>query len=137
MKRKSERSSSGFTLIEVIVSIIIVAILGTFLVSYMAGGITKSSLLINTVKQEFEIFKVMEQITADYQKKVPSSSSELLSFESNITSEYNTNGVTVSCAFINIDRTDGTFSSSDSTNGLILRVMLQKGDQSIAAFFTR
>jgi hypothetical protein len=103
----------------------------------MAGGITKSSLLINTVKQEFEIFKVMEQITADYQKNIPSSSSDLSSFESNITSKYNVNGVTVSCAFINIDRTDGTFPVADSTTGLILRVKLQKGDQSIAAFFTR
>jgi prepilin-type N-terminal cleavage/methylation domain-containing protein len=137
MKKRTKRDSRGFTLIEVIITIVIVAILGTFLVSYMSGGITKSSIPVIWVKQEFNLFETMEKITVDYQKAVSSTSfasSELDTFRSAITPPQ---GMTVTPDYINIARGDGTLTTEDSTTGLILRVKLQKGDQSVTALFTR
>ena len=136
MKKRTTKNSKGFTLIEVIVTIVIAAILGTFLVSYMAGGIEKSGLPVIWVKQEFNIFETMEKITADYQKALLSSFS-LSDFATNKVAPYAGGGMTVTSDFINIDKSSGDLTASDSTNGLILRVKLQKGDQSVTAFFTR
>ena len=136
MKKRTKRNSRGFTLIEVIVTIVIVAILGTLLVSYMSGGIAKSGLPVIWVKQEFNIFETMEKITADYQKALLSTFS-LSDFATNKVAPYAGGGMTVTSDFINIDKDSGALTTSDSTNGLILRVELQKGDQSVTAFFTR
>ena len=138
MKKRTTKNSKGFTLIEVIVTIVIAAILGTFLVSYMSGGITKSSIPVIWVKQEFNVFETMEKITADYRNAVSSSSFNLNTFATTIKATYETEGITVTNNdYINIDRTTGTPTASDSTNGLILRVKLQKGDQSVTSLFTR
>jgi prepilin-type N-terminal cleavage/methylation domain-containing protein len=137
MKKRTIRNSGGFTLIEVIVTIVIAAILGTFLVSYMSGGIVKSSIPVIWVKQEFNLFETMEKITGDYQKAVssaPFTSSKLDTFRSTITPPQ---GMTVTQDYINIARGDGTLTASNSTDGYILRVKLQKGDQTITALFTR
>ena len=45
-------------------------------------------------------------------------------------------GLVMTADYINIS-TGGTISPSDSTNGLILRVTLQKGDQSVTSLFTK
>ena len=137
MKKQTKRNSRGFTLIEVIVTIVIVAILGTFLVSYMSGGIAKSSIPVIWVKQEFNLFETMEKITVDYQKAVSStsfSSSDMDTFRSTITPPL---GMTVTSDYINIARGDGTITTENSASGLILRVNLQKGDQKVTALFTR
>lgn len=137
MKKRTSKNSKGFTLIEVILTIVIVAILGTVLVSYMSGGIAKSSLPVIWVKQEFNIVQTMEKITADYQQALLSSPFNLGDFAANKVAPYAGGGMTVTNNFVNIDRTTGVLSASDSANGLILRVKLQKGDQSVTALFTR
>jgi len=138
MKKRIRKYSKGFTLIEVIVSIVIVAILGTVLVSYMAAGIEKSGLPVIWVRQEFNIFQTMEKITADYQKALLSSPFSLGDFTTDKVAPYAGGGMTVTTDYINIDRGDGTLTTGlISTTGLILRVKLQKGDQTVTALFTR
>ena len=136
MKKRTKRNSRGFTLIEVIVIIVFVAILGTLLVSYMSGGVVKSSLPVVWVKQEYNIFETMEKISVDYQNAL-SSTFSLGDFATNKVAPYAGGGMTVTTDYINIDRTTGDLDASDSTNGLILRVKLQKGEPTVTAFFTR
>jgi prepilin-type N-terminal cleavage/methylation domain-containing protein len=132
-------NKKGFTLIEVIIALVVVAILGTLMVSYYQGGIQKSGIPVIWVTQEFQIFQAMERITADY-KKALSDGTSFSSFEATITTantagNYGT-GLVMTADYINIS-TGGTISPSDSTNGLILRVTLQKGDQSVTSLFTK
>ena len=64
-----KRSEKGFTLIEVIVTIVVAAILGTFLVTFMTS-VPKS---VNPVIQTRNLAAaqaVMEKITADYERYI-------------------------------------------------------------------
>lgn len=58
----------GFTLVEIIVTIVIVAIMGAMLVTILGGSMIKSSEPIFRLQKSFALQQVMENITADYLK---------------------------------------------------------------------
>jgi prepilin-type N-terminal cleavage/methylation domain-containing protein len=56
----------GFTLVEVIVTILIAAIMGAFFIQFMGTAMSRSVRAIENVRDEASAEKVMEQIVADY-----------------------------------------------------------------------
>jgi len=62
----SKKTEKGFTLIEVIVTLVVAAILGAFLVSFMGTALTKSGEPVARAKQLYELQQVMENIKATY-----------------------------------------------------------------------
>ena len=62
----SKHGKKGFTLIEVIVTLLIAAILGTFLVTFMGTAVTKSGEPVARSKQLYELQQVMENIKSTY-----------------------------------------------------------------------
>ena len=68
----SENKQSGFTLIEIILTLVIAAIVGAGLVQYMGSAFVKSSVPIQRLRQTLELQQVMENITADYRKNYTS-----------------------------------------------------------------
>jgi prepilin-type N-terminal cleavage/methylation domain-containing protein len=60
------RSNRGFTLIEIIVSLIIVAILGSMLMSFGQKAMTGSANLVNLTRNTYNLETVMENINSDY-----------------------------------------------------------------------
>jgi prepilin-type N-terminal cleavage/methylation domain-containing protein len=57
---------NGFTLIEVIVTILMAAIMGAFFIQFMGTAMSKSSRSIENVRDEAAAESIMEQIVADY-----------------------------------------------------------------------
>ncbi|HOI74723.1 MAG TPA: type II secretion system protein [Syntrophales bacterium] len=130
----------GFSLVELIVTLVIAAILGTLLVVYMGTGITKSGIPVIWVKQEFTVFKVMERVTADYQAALKTTPFNLATFASQIDTATKVNArygsdidssTVVSTAF----PADGGTETGTDPN--IIKVTLRKGDQSVTALFTQ
>lgn len=76
----------GFTLIEVIVTLVVAAILGTMLVTFMETGIAESAKTVVRVKNTYDLGKVMENMTADYKKSMASTSdtTPLATFKSSV-----------------------------------------------------
>lgn len=74
----------GFTLIEVIISLVLVAILGTMLVTFMGSSLTESAQIVNRVDKTYKLDTVMENITTDYKKLVATVSSPLSTIRTNI-----------------------------------------------------
>ena len=66
MIKVSENKQGGFTLIEIILTLVIAAVVGAGLVQYMGSSFTKSSVPIQRLRQTLELQQVMENITADY-----------------------------------------------------------------------
>jgi prepilin-type N-terminal cleavage/methylation domain-containing protein len=62
----SKQREKGFTLLEIIITLVIAAILGTFLVTFMGTAVTKSGEPVVRTKQLYELQQVMENIKATY-----------------------------------------------------------------------
>ncbi len=66
MKLRQKDAASGFTLIEVIITIVIVAVVGAMLVTYFGTSITQSSLPIFRLNAAAKLNDVLEKISAQY-----------------------------------------------------------------------
>jgi prepilin-type N-terminal cleavage/methylation domain-containing protein len=64
----------GFTLIEVIVTIIAAAIVGVIFINYMGTAMSKSALIVNYVDSEASAEAKLEEIIADYVAEINKSS---------------------------------------------------------------
>jgi prepilin-type N-terminal cleavage/methylation domain-containing protein len=74
-------SESGLTLIEIVISLVIVSILGAMLYSYFGTAITHSGDPIARMNSALGLQKVMENITADYMANYPS---DLATLQTNV-----------------------------------------------------
>jgi len=66
MKSLLKNSQPGFTLLEIIISLIIASILGALVYTYFGSAFTESGTPIARLNSVFELHKAMENITADY-----------------------------------------------------------------------
>ena len=62
------RIQGGFSLIELIVTVLLVAIFGSMIIVFFGSSIIKSSDPVTRLKQSTDLNKVMENIIADYNK---------------------------------------------------------------------
>lgn len=70
MKKRINTAASGFSLIEVIITIVVVAIVGTMLFTYFGTSITRSSDPIFRLKAATRLNAVLERISADYDHSI-------------------------------------------------------------------
>jgi prepilin-type N-terminal cleavage/methylation domain-containing protein len=66
MKKIKNNLGSGFTLIEVIITLVVVAVVAAMMVAYFGTSITQSSLPIARLKATGKLNQIMEKITAEY-----------------------------------------------------------------------
>jgi prepilin-type N-terminal cleavage/methylation domain-containing protein len=66
MKSLLRNSQPGFTLLEIIITLVIASILGSLVYSYFGSAFMGSSTPIVRLNSAFELHKAMENITADY-----------------------------------------------------------------------
>ncbi len=69
----------GFTLIEIIVTLVIAGIFGSILVVYFGGALTRSATPLERLDQALSLQSVMENITADYRNNLRKDLEELQS----------------------------------------------------------
>ncbi len=60
-------NQKGLTILEIIVTIVIAAILGTVLVQVMSTSLTRSSVPITLLQNIYSISQIIEEMTADYE----------------------------------------------------------------------
>jgi prepilin-type N-terminal cleavage/methylation domain-containing protein len=76
--------AKGFTLLEVIVTLVVAAILGTILVAFMNSNLVRSADPVVNVGRAYNLEKVMENITADYKNNIATGATPLATMKSNI-----------------------------------------------------
>jgi prepilin-type N-terminal cleavage/methylation domain-containing protein len=74
----------GFTLLEVIVVLVVAAILGTILVTFMGTSLSESVQTVVRVRNTYDLGKVIENITADYKKMIATDATPLATIKSNV-----------------------------------------------------
>lgn len=138
----------GFTLLEVIITMTIAAILATILVSFMGSSLTGSVTPLLRVQNASTLSQVFENITADYNKlnadDVGNNTSVALStLNTNIDNGNNTASNPYygpyTIVYKNYVSFDGGGNQIVDTSGSnkVLKVTLRQGDQTITTLFTK
>ncbi len=128
-----KRDKRGFTLLEVIVTMTLAAILGAILVTYMGSNITASVFPLVRVQQEYTLNQIMENINSDYRKLLLENPDPLGALQSRINSGYYGTYTVANNVFIMFDG-----SGAEQTGGnRILKVSLSQGDHKLTTLFTK
>jgi prepilin-type N-terminal cleavage/methylation domain-containing protein len=133
-RQTSHRSvgENGFTLIEVIVTIIFAAILGALLVEFMGTKITSSAALVASVDKEAQLKAVMEDITSDYRdwlRTSPGSPLSQFAAQVNATPAYAAVIVGAQTGMISVD-------AGHDGDVAILQITISDGTRTLRALFT-
>jgi prepilin-type N-terminal cleavage/methylation domain-containing protein len=124
--------SKGFTLIEVIATVVIMAIAAAALVSIFGELFYGSAVPVGQVQKQYKLIQQMETITSRYRDQVTKNTSFSLS---TFKSEYVDGQDYVDSANTGLI----TLTSSDSTytTGNVLKVTLTDGTQTLVSIFTQ
>ena len=112
-----ENKQGGFTLIEIILTLVIAAVVGAGLVQYLGSSLTKSSVSIQRLRQTLELQQVMENITAGYENDLSQLDALKTSIGSKNTNQDNDYGqyMVMENKFIEFNDTNNEINSSTQT----------------------
>ena len=130
------KNRKGFTLIEIIVTLIFVAITSVVMFPVLRTNLTKSAAPVTRVNSQYQLVQEMDQLTARYRDEILNESLLLTTFKNTYVdaSAFVDAGNT---GFVSAGQITGAngYSNQSSTN--ILRVTLVDGDQKLVTFFTQ
>lgn len=123
------KQGRGFTLIEVIIIMLIMAIAATLFVSYLGTSFTQSPVAAGQVNRQYRLIEQMEIITSEYRQALPIA--DLAAFKTS-----NVDGR----EFVDAANTK-IYTITDSTNTYttqsVLLVTLTDGQQTLQSIFTQ
>lgn len=140
----------GFTLIETIITLTLVATLAAMFIPYMGTAFYRSGEPIHLLKETYEVNQVVEKLTADYKNEIETGTLDLENFKADLSS-CDDNGVACSGLFLNyrasgnlIDNapTDLIYEAQESTGGgttptNFLLVTIAKNNKSSRVLFAK
>ena len=131
--------TQGFTLIEVIVTIVLGAIASVLLIQFMGGNLERSLAPLARVDQSYRLTTVMENITAHYKNLLLTDASPLATLETDIQN----GNVSTSTPFFGAYAATLSYIALNTNNEVVcnsnchvLRVDLQQGEHRLTALFT-
>jgi prepilin-type N-terminal cleavage/methylation domain-containing protein len=137
IKKTTIANKKGFTLIEVIVTFVVAAILAALFVNFMGPSLMKGSPIAAVRAQNhYALIQIVEEINIDYNKLMQAGDlNVLVTLQSHIAAR-NYGTYTPSIGFITFDpATHIEQASATATN--ILKVTISVGDQTIVTLFTK
>ncbi len=140
MNKAILKCSKGFTLIEIIVTIVIAAIAASMMVTFMGKNITSSSVPVTWVKNQGGVNQAMENIVVEYKARIAANTLNLGTFQTWITTAanqdiYGPNINSVNAVFVYFPSGTET-SCSYSATCRTLKVTLTKDNMSVTGLFT-
>lgn len=137
-------SRNGFTLVEVIVTIVLGAIASVLLIQFMGGNMERSFAPLVRLDQGYRLVEVMENITAHYKNLLLTDTTPLVTLDGDIQNGNYDDEDPDTPYFGEYEATDPQyiqFSNGDesacSENCRLLRVDLQQGEHRLTALFTK
>ena len=125
------RNTRGFTLIEIIVTLILVAVTGVVMFPVLRTNLTQSVTPATRVERQYQLVREMDRLTASYRDEILNESLNIATFLSTYPSAFLDAG---SSGLVGVGQITGNAYSNQSPN--ILRVTLVDGDQQLVAYFS-
>ena len=128
MKSARIAATKGFTLIEIIITILIAGVLGVVFVTYLGTSLTKSADPVNMARTEGAAETLVEQINSDYVRAVNGAG-----FATALATIFATNyGPSVTKAYITFD---GAGQEQTGTTNDSLKITIQAQGRKITILF--
>jgi prepilin-type N-terminal cleavage/methylation domain-containing protein len=127
------RHPNGFSLIEIIITLLVASLLGTVLIQYMSTSLTKSAEPVIMLQQGYALNQVMESMTADYKNLLLTDATPLTTFKSNIDGLYYGAEYVPTTGYIGFE---GGI-EGEPVDNQILKVTITLNEQSLTALFTK
>jgi len=127
------RNQRGFTLLEIVVTLTVAAVLGTIIVLYMDTSLTRSVEPITLIQKTFALNQVIEQVTADYNTLLDTDNNPLSTLKNNIENTTNYGQDSGQADFITFS---GFTESSNEGDRRILKAVITLDNRSITLLFT-
>jgi prepilin-type N-terminal cleavage/methylation domain-containing protein len=136
IKKTIMANKAGFTLIEVIVTLVVAAILAALFVNLMGPNLIGSSISAVRAKNHYELIAVVEEMNIDYIKLMNAADTNVLgTLQSRIAAghygQYTQVTKFITFNSSNIEEEDETPGSNT------LKVTISRGDQTITILFTK
>jgi len=116
--------SEGFTLIEIIVALTIVAVLASLFVQYMGTAFMRSGESVHKLSETYDVNHIVAKLNAEYKKELDNGTLNLDTFKGSFSSLCDS-GVTCSGSYL--DYRDGGDSLFDADSDQIYEVQLSSG----------
>ncbi|OPL13819.1 MAG: hypothetical protein AVO39_09975 [delta proteobacterium MLS_D] len=132
--------ADGFTLIEVIIALVLVAILGTFLVLFMSGTVTRSVEPVLQTQCGCYLHGIMENITVDYNTLMLTDETPIATLSDRIddgdyADEDHSYTVVINDRINFVDQ-DGEMVEQSDSSGDVLKVTIEYRGQRLTSLFT-
>lgn len=141
MPKKGSRD--GFTILEVIITLIVASILGVIFLEFMGTSVQKSYVPVENARETMALHQILETMNADYRRLIKESPDPLEAFRLKVESLAYAGGdysfETAYVTFTNAIDAD-TVGDEDELSGggkQVLKVRISRGSRSITTLFTR
>lgn len=129
-------SCRGFTLIEVIVSLVLIAFAGLMLMELTGPALTKSMIPLQWTREEFILKQRVEQLTADYVKWVNNNNAPVIDGSDFKTQKIDSNPTNIAWQFITFTCTGNICDEGNAGTSRNLKVTVTEGDMKAVVIFS-
>lgn len=129
-------SHKGFTLIEIIATIMMAGILSAIFIQFMGTALMRSGDAVNIVRDEASIEGLMEEIISDYLREINNNNPENALSTIKAKAEAGDYGSDVTMEYIQFDENDNEESVEPSTSNF-LKVTIQAMGHKLTAVLTK
>ena len=136
------RNEKGFTLLEIIVTLIVAAIMGAMLVQFMGTSMIRSAEPVVRVQQGFSLNEAMEKMTADFKKLLAQDTTPLATLKSYIENGNDPNSTpyygsyTWQTKYVTFNSSNNENQSPCTSNCKVLKITITNADQTLTVLFS-
>ncbi|MBW1821184.1 MAG: type II secretion system protein [Deltaproteobacteria bacterium] len=136
--------NQGFTLLEVVITLIVGSILGAILVQFMGTSMKNSFEPVIMVQNGYGVYEIMEKMNSDYKMRLLTSTVDpLYDFKNDVENGWNVantpyfGAYTVVTKYITFTGGAEDAAPDPAPDPRVLKVTITHGGQSLMALFTR